>query len=274
VCNFGRRDREGVTIHDARTLERVGTIDFPGNAVESVFSRDGRTLYVSNFRRHVVEVIDVAARRVRSEIAVGRHPKSLAVSPDGSILYVANWAGREVSVVDVRREAVVRRLRTGNRPRGMVVHPDGRLLVASFDDSYVQEFAPGGTRELRRFSTCDLPRHLALGADLNCLFVTCTLGAIGVYDLTTTARIAIAGVGHNPRTMDVSRNGRWVATANFGLGGNRRGGVSVVDLNTLTEHTTLIPRVDRVVGLSIHPGPDLRVFVTSWETSEVIALAP
>ena len=74
VCNFGRPDRESVTIHDADTLERVGVIEFPGNAVEAAFSRDGQTLYVSNFRRHVVEVIDVATRTVRSEIAVGQHP--------------------------------------------------------------------------------------------------------------------------------------------------------------------------------------------------------
>jgi YVTN family beta-propeller protein len=274
VCNFGRRDREGVTVHDATTLERVGTIDFPGNAVESAFSPDGRTLYVSNFRRNVVEVIDTATRRVRSEISVGQHPKSLAVSPDGAWLYATDWAGRQLSVVDLRAGTEVRRVRTGVHPRGLVVRPDGRFLVASFQDSYVQEFAAGGARELRRFRTCDLPRHLALGPDPNRLFVTCTLGSVGLYDLGSTQLVGMAGVGYNPRTMDVSRDGRWVATANFGLGGNRQGGVTVVDLTSRTEHTTVIPHVERVVGLSIHPGPSLRVFVTSWETREVIALAP
>lgn len=274
VCNFGRRDREGVTLHDPTSLQRIATIDFAGNAVESVFSADSRTLYVSNFHRHVVEVIDVAARRVSAEIAVGQHPKSLAVSPDGAFLYAANWAGRQLSVVDLRRGAEVRRVRTGVHPRGLVVRPDGRVLVASMEDNYVQEFAAGGVRELRRFRTCDYPRHLALGPDPNRLFVTCTLGSVGLYDLTSTQLQGMAGVGYNPRTMDVSRDGRWVATANFGLGGNRRGGVTVVDLNARTEHTTLIPHVERVVGLSFHPGASLRVYVTSWETRELIALAP
>jgi len=69
--------------------------------VESAFSPDGATLYVSNFRRHVVEVIDFASMEVRSEIAVGTNPKTIVVSADGETLYVANYFDRSVSVVDV-----------------------------------------------------------------------------------------------------------------------------------------------------------------------------
>ena len=42
----------------AETLDRVGVVEFAGNAVETAFSPDGTTAYVSNFRRGVVEVID------------------------------------------------------------------------------------------------------------------------------------------------------------------------------------------------------------------------
>jgi YVTN family beta-propeller protein len=273
VCNFGRPDRENVTIHDARTLARVGVIEFPGNAVEAAFSPDGRTLFVSNFRRHVVEVIDVATRRVTAEISVGQHPKTIAVSPDGRLIYVANWAGQSVSVVDVGRRVELRRLRTGVHPRGMAVLPDGHLLVASFEGHSVQVFDAGGNREIRRFPTCEFPRHLALGPDSNQLFVTCTLGSIGTYDITTGERRGLASVGRNPRTLGVSRSGRWAATANFGLGAGRPGSVSLVDLVENTDQTTIIPRADRIVGLSIGPGTDLRIYVTSWTTSEVIALA-
>lgn len=274
VCNFGRPDRESVTIHNARTLERVGVIEFPGNAVEAAFSPDGATLYVSNFRRHVVEVIDVASRSVRAEIAVGTHPKTIVVSPDGRLLYVANWAGREVSVVDVAQGRELRRVATGVHPRGMAVRPDGRLLVASFDSHYIQEFDAGGHRELRRFDTCQFPRHLVLSPDTTMLFVTCTLGSIGWYDLTTGQRLGLAGVGRNPRTLGVSRNGRWAATADFGLGQGRSGSVSLVDLIAGTHRTTMISGADRLVGLSIHPGENLLIYATSWDSNEVISLAP
>jgi YVTN family beta-propeller protein len=274
VCNFGRPDRENVTIHDARTLERVGVIEFEGNAVEAAFSPDGRTLYVSNFRRHVIEVIDVASRSVRAEIAVGTHPKTIVVSPDGSLLYVANWGGRQVSVVDAERGVELRRLSTGVHPRGMTIRPDGRLLVASFDSHYIQEFDAGGHRELRRFPACQYPRHLVLGADTTLLFVTCTLGSIGWYDLETTERLGLAGVGRNPRSLDLSANGRWAATADFGLGAGRTGSVSVVDLASERHRTTMVTGAERFVGLSIHPGDELVIYATSWDSNEVIALVP
>lgn len=274
VCNFGRRNHESVTIHDATTLARVGMIEFPGNAVEAAFSPDGQTLYVSNFHRDVIEVIDVASRTVRAEISVGQHPKTIAVSDDGATLYVANWAGRQVSIVNVASETEVRRLRTGDNPRGIVVHPDGRLFVASFNSHYIQEFDAGGHRQIRRFDTCRFPRDLVIGPNPNRLFVTCTQGSVGLYDLTTGLRTGLGSVGHNPRSMDVSADGRWAATANFGLGGERRGSVTVVDLQSQTHHTTLINRADRLVGLAIHPGSELRVYATSWDSSELIVLTP
>ena len=134
VCNFGFADHDNVFIYDAMTLEQVGTATFPGNAVETVFTRDAHTLFVSNFRRHVVEVLDFescsgataaapcALTPVR-EIATARHPKFMALSPDEQTLYVASWGDRVVSVVDVASASEVRRLPTERHPRGLVVRP-------------------------------------------------------------------------------------------------------------------------------------------------------
>jgi DNA-binding beta-propeller fold protein YncE len=44
VTNFGMENGDNVAIFDAATLERTGTIDLPGIAVESVVSRDWATL--------------------------------------------------------------------------------------------------------------------------------------------------------------------------------------------------------------------------------------
>ncbi len=89
VCNFGRVDEDNVYVYDADSLERVGKVEFPGNAVETAFSPDGTTAYISNFRRGVVEVIDTATRTVRPVSEVGANPRFMVVSPDGSRLYVA-----------------------------------------------------------------------------------------------------------------------------------------------------------------------------------------
>src|SRR5688572_17339607 len=85
VCNFGRPDRENVFVYDADTLERVGVIEFLGNAVETAFSPDGDTLYVSNFRENTLEVVDVDTLRVTNHVRLGARPKTIAPSPDGSL---------------------------------------------------------------------------------------------------------------------------------------------------------------------------------------------
>src|SRR5690348_8195958 len=54
VTNFGQLDKKNVTIYDARTLALLDQIDVPGIIVESALSVDGKTLFISNFRRSSV----------------------------------------------------------------------------------------------------------------------------------------------------------------------------------------------------------------------------
>jgi len=266
VANFGMLDHQNVSVFDATSLAPLGQIDFPGNAVEFEFSRDAATLYVSNFRRHVIEVIDVASLEVRAEIHVGTNPKTLALSPDGTTLYCANWSDGSLSIVDLAEGREVRRVRVGTHPRGVVVRPDGRVLVASFYDDIVRVLAPNGDR-LDSFNTCHYPRHLALSPDASRVWVTCTLGSIGAYDLDDHRRHVFALTGQNPRTLDVGWNGRFVATANFGSSD-----VSVLDTASMTRRTTAVEGAQKLVGLAFGPGAAGRLYVTSWDTSELIAL--
>lgn len=79
---------------------------------------DGRRLFVSNYSRNRVEVIDLATN-ARSSIQVGSQPWGLAISPDSSTLFVANSGGTNISVVDLAtagtpQENVARRISTPN----------------------------------------------------------------------------------------------------------------------------------------------------------------
>ena len=91
----GVLDRDNVFIYDSLTLAHVGTVSFPGNAVESVFTPDGNTLYVSNFRENEVESIDFTSCRQataaapctltpRGVVHTGSLPKFMAITPDCS----------------------------------------------------------------------------------------------------------------------------------------------------------------------------------------------
>ena len=269
VCDFGRPDRESVVVFDALTLERVGVVEFQGNAVESAFSPDGATLYVSNFRRHVVEVIDFASLTLRAEISVGQHPKFMAVSPDGATLYVANWGDRSVSVVDTRELRELRRLPTLRHPRGLVVRPDGTLLAAAFHGDVIHVFPEGASAESARWEMCQLPRHLLLSPDGATAYVTCSMGHIGFYDAASGRLLGVGSTGRNPRSISITADGRWIGVANF-----TSSDVSLIDTVQRTHRTYEIEGASGVVGLAMHPdGSRVRMYATSWDTHELIMLS-
>lgn len=270
VCNFGYANRRNVGVYDARTLERVGWVSFPGNAAETTVSADGATLYASNFARGVIEVIDAATLRVLHEVKVGHNPKFMVVDEQRGLLYVSNWSSRIVSAVDLAARRVDHVLHTGRRPRGMALLPDGTLLVAPMWDHEVHVFAPGSTRPDRQFAACENPRHLMLSPDGARLYVSCSGDRLlRWFDPLTGQVLGEAPTGKNPRTIDVSRDGRVVAIADFDSST-----ISVVDLPAMLHRTHAVPRSDQIVGVAIAPDEPLRIFATSWLTNELLELRP
>lgn len=269
VTIFGRPDRENVWVYDARTLRRVGTVSFPGNAVESLPSRDGRTLYVTNFRRNMVEVIDTRSLQVTAEIEVGKNPKTMALSSDGKTLYVANWSSHTVSVVDLERNRVVHTLRTGGNPRGMVTTREGKLFVASFADDVIDVFdrPRADERHTRRLRVCAVPRHLVLSPNEQTLYVSCyrksLLGAVDLRDWS----VERLPIGRSPKTIDITSDGRWVVSADYG-----EGTVSVVDTRAMEMRRTWIPELTMATGLAIAPTGQLRVYATSFDRNELFVM--
>ncbi len=270
VCNFGRPDRDNVFVYHFETLERVGVATFEGNAVESAFSPDGTILYVSNFRRHVVEVIDFATLEVRAEIEVGTNPKTITVSPDGRTIYVANYFDHSVSVVDVEARREVRRLRTGARPRGLGLMRDGSLFAASFHDDVIHHFDAGASSEREVWDVCRYPRDILPFPDGSGFYLTCSLGRISFHRLDGGGRpFGIAATGRNPRSIGLTADGRWLGVANF-----TSSDVTLIDTERHTHRTIEVPDAHRIVGLAMHPSSDpIRLYATSWDTNELILLS-
>ncbi|MEO0325117.1 MAG: YncE family protein, partial [Myxococcota bacterium] len=249
--------------------ERVGAVHFEGNAVETAFDPAGTRAYVSNFRRGTVHAIDARDPRELGAVWVGPHPKGLLVSPSGHRLYAANYSAERVSIVDTETLTLVRHVRTGVQPRGMAMRPDGSWYVASFRSRRVQHFDADG-EPLGRFGTCPYPRHLELAEGApDRLFVSCTLGSLGAYDARRGRRVLYARTGGNPRTLGLSRDGRWAATANF-----RTGDVTLVDTVAMTHATSAVPGARRLVGLALAAeGERVRVWVTGWDGHRLHALS-
>jgi len=271
VTIFGRPDRDNVWVYDARTMRRIGTVSFAGNAVESLPSPDGRTLYVTNFRRDRVEVIDTRSLEVTGEIEVGKNPKTMALSGDGKTLFVANWSSHTVSVVDLERRRVVHTLRTAQNPRGLVATAEGRLFVASFGDDVIDVFDQPRRAEQRdrRLRVCAVPRHLVLSPDERTLYVSCyRKSLLGAVDLTDWS-VDRVPIGRSPKTIDISHDGRFVVSADYG-----EGTLSVVDTRTMAMRRTWIDDLTMATGLAISPTGQLRIYATSFDRNVLFVIGP
>jgi YVTN family beta-propeller protein len=268
VTNFGNMHAGNVSVYDARTLAQTGAIHVPGVVVESALSPDGRTLYVSNFSRGTVQFIDLRTRRVRREVRAGSHPKVLTLSPDGSRLFAANWGSHDVTEIDTANGAVIRTLRAGRNPRGMAITRAGRLYVANFNGHTIDVFDGPDRRTHHRLDpVCRIPRHLALSPDETRLYVSCfSASKLLALDVTTERPIREVSVGEWPKAIDVTPDGRFVATANYG-----GSSVSVVDTTDWTATTLDVPAMDHASGI-VSGRSGLRFFVTGWYDGHLFSI--
>ena len=265
VTNFGQYDTRSVTIYDSKTLELQGQIDLPGVNVESDLSADGNTLVVSNFHRSSVIFVDIAKRAIAKEISVGKNPKVLVTSPDGKFVFTANWASNDVTQVDVEAGKVLRTLKAGRQPRGMAMTRKGKLFVANFFGESLDIFEGDDLSKRHRIPICKCPRHLTVSPDDKTLYISClTASQLHALDIETEKVVNHAPVGDAPKSIDVSADGRWVYTADYG----ETRSVSIVDTKSWVSRTFPIQAMDRASGVAV--APDGRhALVTGWYDGHV-----
>jgi len=131
-----------VLLFDAATLVPEGEIPVGEHPGAMEVAGDGKRLFVACANTNAVWVVDVAARKAVSQIAValfpdsppGATPNALALSPDGRRLAVANADNNAIAIVDVAAEGgrVEGFIPSGWYPTGVRFSRDGtRLFVLS-----------------------------------------------------------------------------------------------------------------------------------------------
>ena len=266
VTNFGQANVRNITIYDTQTLKLIDTINVPGIVVESILSPDGNTIYASNFERASVQFIDVATKKVTREIPTGAHPKILAMSQDGAMLFAANWTGNSVTQIDPTTGKVLRTLKAGMHPRGTVITKAGTLYIANFDGASIDIYGGVDFAEHHRIPACLIPRHLALSPDEASLYISCFHDStLHVMDLATEKIVHRVPIGSSPKSVEVSRDGRYVWSADYGKETNS---VSVVDTTDWTARVFTVPGMDRGSGIAVMQDGQ-HALVTGWFDNHV-----
>jgi YVTN family beta-propeller protein len=114
----------------------IASLHLDGYGPDPVFTTAGGHAYVVNSDTDSVSVIDTATSTVKN-IAVGRYPWDVAVSPDGRRAYVVNNLDDSLSILASATDSVTATVPVGVRPCRVAVTPGGAkaFVVNSRDDT-------------------------------------------------------------------------------------------------------------------------------------------
>lgn len=149
---------------------------------------DGSRVFVSNYSRNRLDVLQVGGATFESTVLVGSQPWGLALSPARDELYVANSGGTNLSVVDLFSAREARRIQTPNQKVYDVAWSvqevtDTVLVGDSLVERKRQERVPS---TVTRHDFSDRPQFVGVSQNQNVFYSTrptaaATPGTIRVY---------------------------------------------------------------------------------------------
>ncbi len=183
-----------VVVFDTKMRQIVTRIPVEVNPYELLFSKNGATLFVSNWASSSVSVIDTATNRVTSVIHVGSNPNDMKLSDDGR-LFVACSNDNMIYVIDTKKRSVIERVSTtlspqapeGATPDALEIDPGRKLLyVANADNNSIAVIRianPAHSEVLGFVPTGWYPSALALAGLGHDLYIANSKGNEGHADL-------------------------------------------------------------------------------------------
>jgi YVTN family beta-propeller protein len=163
---------------------------------------------------------------------VGIEPEGVAVSPDGLWVFVTSETSNSVSMIDAKTNAVVANMLVDLRPRAAAVSPDGKRVFVTAEVAGTLSVIDIKAREVTRTITLERgegkrSESRSLPMELSCTSRNGRACTVSVVDAATLKLVATIPVGKRPWGIAISRDGRFVYTAN-GLSND----VSVIDRAT------------------------------------------
>src|SRR5439155_1901215 len=117
-----------VIVYDIKAERIAGRIEVSTWPAHGVFTRDGKTFYVSSETAGNVAAIDTASRRVIATMETGGDAMGLALTADGRLLYAAAGENRRLVKVDTATNKAI-----GTIPLPGIVHD----AVLTLDGQYI-----------------------------------------------------------------------------------------------------------------------------------------
>jgi len=155
-------------------------------------SRDGHRLYVTASQANSLLVVDVASRRVVSEIPLGARPHGVVLSSDQATAFVTLEGADGVARVDLESARLLGRIPTGDAPAGLAVGPDDATLFVSNwfgGDISVADLRTG--REVTRLAAGNNPGAIASTTDKRFLLIANQLSHVRPYPEGPSSEVTV-----------------------------------------------------------------------------------
>lgn len=200
---------------------------FIGLAPRPASTQETVTLFVTSMGTNTINVFrgQVPNLEPIKQIAVGKEPHNLAISPDGRWVATSDRRSREVSIIDTQRLIEAARIPVGRQPHDLAFTSDSRTLyVCHEQDTFVGVIEVGTWKMMRRLEIGRAQHDLSISSDDKELWFTVTNRPykqgdprVGVIDLATGKRVALIDTGANAHDITLSPDGRtaWVTNSGF-----------------------------------------------------------
>jgi YVTN family beta-propeller protein len=207
------RGQDYVAVLDWRSCKVVHKIYTEPGPSKVVFSPDGKLAYVNHLRALVLDVIDVATRKITDRVPIppaAGGSSDEAISPDGKEVWLGMPAnGRTVAVINTRTHRVEALLNSGPRTN----HPNfvtvggvnyAYLTVGDLNQTLVyRRSATGGPPVLvKRIPTCCGPHGIWPSPDNTRIYVALQYSdGVDVINTKTMKVIKTLHVGQSPMAL-------------------------------------------------------------------------
>jgi YVTN family beta-propeller protein len=169
-----------------------------------VVNADQKRIYAPNVASDSVTAFEFSgvppASSKITQIAVGKQPEAIDISPDGKEVWVGLNAEGAIDVIDTATNKVVEKVKLGERPYRVRFTPDGKLLVATMPNTKELIVIDTATRkEVKRIKLESVPLGLIFTKDGKTAFVTTTQSDFVLkIDLEKGETASKVAVGKNP----------------------------------------------------------------------------
>lgn len=177
-----------------------------------------QTLLIGNKGEDTLSFVDLRSGRELRRVETGKAPHEIAVSPDGRQAAVVNYGGQTIEIFALPAATRVRTIDLGAnaRPHGLLWLADGRLVAtAEGRDSLMLVDSAAANPRVTEVATGAKGSHMvAVSPDGRRAFVAnMGSGTVGVFDLTTRAKLRDIPAGKQPEGIALSPDGHrlWVA---------------------------------------------------------------